>query len=417
MNQSPDIPQPSPAERALAQCSVAMSTADALDDAIREAVAKARADLPGRATLAVVFVAGGFPDQRATLDGLSELIDADVLIGGTVEGVLAGGVERERGRAVVVWLGRFPEATVVPLALEYRQTPDGGSFVGWPADLHAGWPEDATLLLLADPFSFPVDRLINRLAEDHPGLPLVGGMLSGAAEPGRNVLALNGHTYDAGAVGVLIGGGVRVRPIVSQGCRPIGRTFVITKAEENILIGLGGRPALERLQEIYGELDESDRQLVRKSLHVGRVASEYQDRFERGDFLVRNVIGADPETGVIAVGDTLRVGQTIQFHVRDAASANADLTHLLATAAPAEPGPVGGLVFTCNGRGLRLFDTPHHDAACLQRQFSGLPTAGFFAQGEIGPIGRQNCLHGFTASIALFEQVVRTPPTDAMGSA
>jgi len=334
---------------------------------------------------------------------VGELIDADTLIGGTVEGVLAGSVERERGRAVVVWLARLPQAAIVPLALEYRQTPDGGSFVGWPSDVDKRWPDNATLLLLADPFSFPVDRLIAQIAEDHPGLPIVGGMLSGAAEPGRNVLVLNSHTYDSGAVGVLLGGGVRVRPIVSQGCRPIGRTFVITKAEENILIELGGKPALERLREVYGELEEGDRQLVRTSLHVGRVASEYQERFEQGDFLVRNVIGADPDSGVIAVGDTLRVGQTMQFHVRDAETAHADLTTLLAAYPSTQPAPIGGLVFTCNGRGSRLFSTPNHDAACLQEQFAGLPAAGFFAQGEIGPIGTQNCLHGFTASIALFE--------------
>ena len=391
-----------------------MSTADSLTAALDEAASQARAGLAGRATLAVVFVAGGWPDQRATLEAVREVIDADVLIGGTVEGVLAGGVERERGRAVVVWLARLPQATIVPLALAYRQTADGGSFVGWPSDLHERWPEGASLLLLADPFSFPVDRLIERLAEDHPGLPIVGGMLSGAAEPGRNVLVLNAHTDDAGAVGVLIGGGVRVRPIVSQGCRPIGRTFVITKAEENILIELGGRPALERLREIYGELEESDRQLVRKSLHVGRVASEYQERFQRGDFLVRNVIGADPESGVIAVGDTLRVGQTVQFHVRDAESANADLTGLLAGGPSSAAPPIGGLVFTCNGRGTRLFETPHHDATCLQQRYAGLPVAGFFAQGEIGPIGQQNCLHGFTASIALFEPA---PAGDAAGQA
>lgn len=394
-----------------------MSTAESLDVAVREAVDAAQAGLSGRATLAVAFVAGGSPDQRATLEGLSEIVAADVLIGGTVEGVLAGGVEQERGRAVVVWLAHLPEAEVVPLALEYRQTPDGGSFIGWPADLHQRWPDHATLLLLADPFSFPVDHLIKRLEEDETRVPIIGGMLSGAAEPGRNVLVLNSHTYDSGAVGVLVGGGVRVRPIVSQGCRPIGRTFVITKAEENILVELGGRPALERLREIYGELEESDRDLVRKSLHVGRVASEYQDRFARGDFLVRNVIGADPDSGVIAVGDTLRVGQTIQFHVRDAASADADLAHLLATQVPTRPGPVGGLVFTCNGRGQRLFDTPNHDAARIQERFAGLPAAGFFAQGEIGPIGRQNCLHGFTASIALFETIEATADASPSGSA
>lgn len=413
MDHPPESAQSS-SSHAEARCSVGLSTADSLDAAIREAVSLAQDGLGGRASLAVVFVAGDWVDKRPPLEVLGERIDADRLIGGTVEGFLAGGVEQERGRAVVVWLARLPQAEIVPLALEYQQTADGGSFVGWPTDLHQRWPDNATLLLLADPFSFPVDRLIERLTEDHPGLPVVGGMLSGAAEPGRNVLVLNSHTYDSGAVGVLIGGGVRVRPIVSQGCRPIGRTFVITKAEENILIELGGKPALERLREIYGDLEESDRQLVRKSLHVGRVASEYQEHFQRGDFLVRNVIGADPESGVIAVGDTLRVGQTVQFHVRDAESANADLTGLLAACPASAPAPIGGLVFTCNGRGTRLFETPHHDATCLQQRFAGLPAAGFFAQGEIGPIGRHNCLHGFTASIALFEPAAGNDATESL---
>ena len=396
----PDASLPAPPQAAA--CSAGLSTATELDQAIREAVAQAKANLAGRASLAIVFISGGYPQRRAALEGIHELLDAETLLGGTVEGILAGDRELEQGRAVVVWLGRFPDSVIEPVAVEYRQTPDGGHLIGWPSGLDRRLPSNTSLLLLADPFSFPVDRLIERLSAEHPGLPIVGGMLSGAVEPGRNTLLLNAQTFDCGAVGVLIGGGVRVRPVVSQGCRPIGRTFVITKAEENILIELGGKPAFARLQEIYGELSEADRGLVRKSLHVGRVASEYQERFQRGDFLVRNVIGADPESGVIGVGDTLRVGQTVQFHVRDAASANEDLTSLLASPSSAAA-PCGGLVFTCNGRGQRLFPHPHHDARCLQQQFANLPVAGFFAQGEIGPIGRQNCLHGFTASIGLFE--------------
>jgi hypothetical protein len=246
--------------------------------------------------------------------------------------------------------------------------------------------------------------LIRRFEEDHPGVPIIGGMASGGHAPGSNTLLVGPRSYDSGAVGAIIGGGVRVRPVVSQGCKPIGRPLVITKAEENVIVELGGRPALERLREIYGDLDDADRQLVRSSLHVGRVASEYQESFQRGDFLVRNVVGADPDSGVIAVGDLVRTGQTIQFHVRDAASAHDDLHHLLsAQASPASP-PAGALVFTCNGRGSRLFPEASHDARCLQECLGPVAAAGFFAQGEIGPIGRRNCLHGFTASIALFEQ-------------
>ena len=204
-------------------------------------------------------------------------------------------------------------------------------------------------------------------------------------------------------MGVVIGGNVRIRPVVSQGCRPIGKPLVITRAEANVIIELGGKPALERLREIYADLDHQDRVLVRTSLHVGRAANEYQESFQQGDFLVRTVAGADPESGVLAVGDLVRTGQTVQFHVRDAASAHDDLVALLTREKERGSTAAGALVFTCNGRGSRLFHTPSHDAACLQQVLGPLPAAGFFAQGEIGPIGSRTFVHGFTASIALFE--------------
>ena len=385
-------------------CSVGVSTAGQIEDAIVEAAAKARAGLTGGAAdLAVVFVSKDYEAAiRPAMEGLADAIGVRTLIAATAEGVVAGDREYEAGPAVAVWLARLPGAEIVPLALEYSQSVDGGMFIGWPERLEDDWPADATLLLLADPFSFPVDRLIARLADDHPGVPIIGGMASGGWVPGCNTLVAGRHLSDCGAVGAIVGGSARIRPVVSQGCRPIGRPLVITRAEENVIVELGGRPALERLREVYGDLSEHDRQLVRSSLHLGRVASEYQDRFQRGDFLVRNVVGADPESGVIAVGDLVRTGQTVQFHVRDADTAHEDLLHLLSMK-PTAAEPAGALVFTCNGRGTRLFPAPHHDARCLQDALGAVPAAGFFAQGEIGPIGKRNFLHGFTASIALFE--------------
>ncbi len=385
-------------------CSVGSSTAAEIEVAIREATDRARAGLPeGRADLAFVFVSSAYGQPiRAAMEGLSDLLEVPTLIAATAEGVLAEGEEHESGPAVAVWLARLPGAMIEPLALEYSKTPDGGMFVGWPQALERDWPDDATLLLIADPFSFPVDAVIRRLEEDHPGVPIVGGMASGGIVPGSNTLVVNSRTYDSGAVGVVIGGG-RIRPVVSQGCRPIGRPMVITKAEENLIVELGGRPALDRLREVYGQLTPEDRELVRSSLHVGRAASEYKEHFQRGDFLVRNVVGADPDLGVLAIGDAVRVGQTVQFHVRDAQTAHEDLQELLAAHAGGGT-PSGALVFTCNGRGTRLFAAPHHDARCLRDCLGPIPAAGFFAQGEIGPIGRRNCLHGFTASIAVFER-------------
>lgn len=387
------------------RCGSGSSTDPRIDVALREAVAQAVAGLGhGPADLGVVFVSASYGEAiRPALELITDFVPATHVIGTTAEGVLAGGDEYENRPAVAVWLARLPGATIIPLALEYRQSADGGLFAGWPESLAGAWPADAAVVLLADPFSFPVDAFVKRMEEEHPRVPIVGGMASGGDQPGSNTLIASRQTFDAGAVGVVLGGGVHVRPVVSQGCRPIGRPFVITKSRENLIIELGGLPALARLREVYGELDENDRDLVRSSLHIGRAASEYRDTFRRGDFLVRNVVGADPDSEVIAVGDLVRTGQTVQFHVRDAASADEDLRELLGNHADA-PRPAGALVFTCNGRGSRLFAEPSHDAKCLQDCLGPIPAAGFFAQGEIGPIGDRTFLHGFTASIALFEQ-------------
>ncbi len=383
----------------------------ALREAIDAAVANLRGDdtAPGGrvdppADLAFVFVSATYGSAiRPVFELLGDLVPARHVLGATAEGIVAGGQEHESGPAVAVWLASLPGGWIEPLSLDYTQTPDGGMFAGWPEGLTGDWPTNATLILVADPFSFPVDAFVRRLEEEHPGVPIVGGMASGGNVPGSNTLAAGSRTYDSGAIGVVVGGGVRVRPVVSQGCRPVGRPMVITRSEENMIVELGGRPAFERLRETFQELDAVDRELVRTSLHVGRAASEYRDTFRRGDFLVRNVLGADPDSGVIAVGDLVRTGQTVQFHVRDAGSADEDLRELLC-GTPSAAEPAGALIFTCNGRGSRLFAQPHHDARCLQDCLGPLPAAGFFAQGEIGPIGSRTFLHGFTASLALFER-------------
>jgi small ligand-binding sensory domain FIST len=187
-----------------------------------------------------------------------------------------------------------------------------------------------------------------------------------------------------------------VTPVVSQGCRPIGEPYVVTKADRNIILELGGRPALDRLREIVGALDVEDQVLVQHGLHVGCVVDESKEVFDRGDFLIRNVLGADQEAGAVAVGEMVEVGATVQFQVRDAASADRDLRDLLA----GEEAD-GALLFTCNGRGSHLFGEPDHDAAIIDAVTGGA-TAGMFCAGELGPVGGRSFLHGFTASVALF---------------
>jgi small ligand-binding sensory domain FIST len=252
-------------------------------------------------------------------------------------------------------------------------------------------------LLIGDPFSFPTDLLLRHLNERVPGTIVVGGMASGGTRAGETRLFLEGRVVDTGAVGVRVPG-IGIRALVSQGCRPVGNAYTVTRAEGNVIHELAGLPPLERLRELVAALTPQDRELVGHGLHIGRVIDEYKSELGRGDFLVRGVRGVDPETGAIVVGDRIEVAETVQFHIRDAATADEDLRTLLER--EAEPA-AGALLFTCNGRGSRLFTVPDHDASLVSKMLGGLPLAGFNCAGEIGPVGGKNFLHGFTASVAL----------------
>jgi small ligand-binding sensory domain FIST len=311
----------------------------------------------------------------------------------TVGAVIGGGIEVEDEPAFSAFAARLERATIVPARLAAVETPDGGAIGGWPE----GVDEHHTLLLLADPFTFPADALLERLAEDRPDLTVIGGLASAAGRPGGNRLVLDGATHADGAVGLFLDDEVVVRTVVSQGCRPVGRPLTVTAADGQFVKELGGVPAMDRLRELVAEASEDERQLLAQGLHVGIVVDEHRVDFGRGDFLVRNVLGADRETGAIAVGDRVSVGQTLQFHVRDAAAADEDLRELLAGHAAD-----AALLFTCNGRGRRLFGEPDHDAGTIETLLGPLPLAGAFCAGEIGPVGPRSFLHGFTASVALF---------------
>ncbi|HEX3871054.1 MAG TPA: FIST N-terminal domain-containing protein [Pirellulales bacterium] len=390
----------------------ALSDMSATAEAVDEVCSVAAAQLDARADLAVCFASHHHgPDFAPLLAAIDERLRPKTLIGCTGEAIVGTGREIEEQPALSLWLARLPGVNVRPMHLEFERTADGGTFTGWPEDLPSTWPAGSALIMLADPFTFPADALLERLDEAQPGIPVLGGMASGAAAPGENRIFLGGDAFDSGAVAILVDGDITVRSIVSQGCRPIGHPMVVTRAEQNVIFELGGRPAMTQLQELFDTLDPRDQQLVQRGLNVGLVINEYQDRFARGDFLVRNCVGADRKTGAIAVGDFVRTGQTVQFHVRDAASADEDLRELLgAVDPPADKHALGSLLFTCNGRGTRMFPEADHDARCLERRLGKIPTAGFFAQGEIGPVGGRNFLHGFTASIALFS--ARDTPSD-----
>jgi small ligand-binding sensory domain FIST len=345
--------------------------------------------------LAVCFASthhvGAFEDIGPAL---RNILEPRVLIGGTAVAVAGGPREIEENPALTVFAARLDGATLTPVTLRVQETPDGAALTGWPSPDQS----PASLLLFADPFTFPVDAFLQRVNRDLPGLQIIGGLASAAGSAGGNRLVLDDRVVDEGAVGVFVdGGGIEVRTLVSQGCRPIGRPYVVTRGEQNLIEELGGKPAIERLQELAGAASEEERELLRRGLHVGLVVDEHKAEFSRGDFLVRNLLGADESSGALAVGEQVSVGQTVQFHVRDAGAADEDLREML-TGVDAE----AALLFTCNGRGRHLFTVPDHDAGMVENLLGPIPLAGAFCAGEIGPVGGRNFLHGFTASLALF---------------
>jgi small ligand-binding sensory domain FIST len=364
--------------------------------AVGEVAGAVLESLGERPDLALVFVtpphAGVLEDAAAAID---EVLSPLVLLGCAAESVVGPYREVERSAAVSLFAART--GPLLPLLLEASVDGafDATAASGWPVDI----PFDPqALLVVADPYSFPVEQFLDRIATRHPGLPVVGGMASAARGPGGNRLASGRRVTSSGAVGVILGPGVEVETVVSQGCRPFGDPLVVTKAERNVIVELAGRPALERLvAQAHHSLSKEELGLLDTGgLHVGRVIDEHRERFDRGDFLVRNVIGADRQVGALAVSEMMPVGTTVQFHLRDARSADEDL-RLMLEGRRAD----AALVFTCNGRGTRMFEEPHHDVGVLADSIGRLPTAGFFAAGEIGPVGGRNFLYGFTASIAL----------------
>jgi small ligand-binding sensory domain FIST len=380
------------------QIATGLVASDGGVDAFAEAASRAQLGLGGApADLVAVFAAS--PNLDSVEDGLAAVearLGSRALMGCGAQGVLGDGREVEQG-GVVVWAASLGDGEAQSFHLEPLAAGDDGLVI-------AGLPEldDAdALIMLADPYSFPIEPLLAQLGDDFPGLPIIGG-LSSARGPDGTVLLHDDAVVNTGAVGAVLRG-VDVRACVSQGARPIGPEMVITAADGNVVHELASRPALMRLREAIAELSVEERVLAANGLLLGIVIDENRPEYERGDFLVRGLVDVDEESGSVTVGDVVRVGQTARLQVRDGASADEDLRAALSKQLRELRGPpAGALVFTCNGRGVGMFGEPDHDAAALEDTFGAVAAAGFFCAGEIGPVGARNFLHGFTATMAVF---------------
>lgn len=370
----------------------------AADDAARQALQPLAGRTPD---LACVFVSGEDPDAcaEAALHA-AEVTGAGASIGCTAGGVIGGARGVEATSAVSVWAGVLPDVHVRTFHLEVMRADVGLAVVGLPEQS----PDDSVAVLLADPWSFPADGFVERSNEALAGLPIVGGLAAGPRGAGSTRLIIDGRVVERGAVGTLLGGPVAARAFVSQGCRPVGPPMTVTAAEGNVLLGLAGERALDKLEHVLTQLAPRDQALATQGLHIGIAADEYAEEHERGDFLIRGVLGADRANGGLVVGDVVETGRTVCFQVRDAESADEDLQELLDRfrAQSGFDSIEGALLFSCNGRGAGLFGSADHDVLAVRSGLATTGVGGFFAAGEIGPVGGRNHVHGFTASVLAF---------------
>ena len=397
----------------------AISDNSDLERAIDEITTATIAELAGESPhLAISFVSQHFTARYPDcLRLLRAALPDTLMLGCSAGGVIGGGREIEQKPAISLTVAHLPDVELRPLQLEAGDLPDAdASPRAWLEALGVPREPIPQFILIADPFSFPVPQLLAGLDYSYPASVKVGGLASGARQPGGNALYLNDTVASSGLVGVAMSGNVDVRTIVAQGCRPVGEACRITRAEGHVLFELDDKPALARMQEIIASLNETDKLLAQDSLHLGVVISPMVADPLPGDFLIRNFAGIDPNTGAVAIGESLRDGQLVQLHVRDAKTSSEDLDLLLdrllrdATAEQAR----GALLFSCLGRGVHLYGRPDHDTQRFQAKLGMIPLGGFFCNGEIGPVSGSTHLHGFTSSFGIFGPVA-APETDAAG--
>ncbi len=367
--------------------------------ALEAAVDAAAALNGGDVDLAVVFASGThLAAPETTLAAIHSVLAPEVLIGCGASGIVGDGREIEGSTAVAVWAASFDGGVATAFHAEVQQVQDEVAIHGLPDLSGAGGA-----ILLPDPYSFPTDAVLANLHGACPGVPILGGVSSARTLRGQAALFFGDEVVSGGAVGVRFDD-VELLPCVSQGATPIGPELTITAGEGHVIQELAGRPALAALRTVIEELDEQERQILAEGMLLGIVVERGRPDYLHGDFLVRTVLGGDPESGTISVGAPIEAGQVVRVHARDAASADRDLHDALGLRREAlgTDAPAGALMFTCNGRGRGMFDVANHDAAALQAELGAIPTAGFFAAGEIGPVGGQNFMHGFTATVAIF---------------
>ena len=385
----------------------AVSEQTNLEEAIEECAASVLSKLGGTAPdLAVTFVS---PHHEANYEKVSSLVkqrlESAKVFGCSGGGIIGNGEEIEQRPAVSITCASLPGVEIVDFYLDGESLPDlDAGPTSWEELVKVSKDQNPQFVMVADPFSFPVQNLLMGLDFAFSQSAKIGGLASGAQQEGGNALFLNDQVYRSGAIGLALHGNIAVDTVVAQGCRPVGQPMRITESQRNMLVKLDGQPPLDLLKELFQTMSQRDQGLMQNSLFLGVVMDELLDTPQQGDFLIRNVVGMDARTGVLAIGEMLKEGQLVQFHLRDAETSAQDLTAVLERYAieNRENQIHGALLFSCLGRGQYLYGRPNHDTDIFHEKLGSVPLGGFFCNGEIGPVSGTTFLHGYTSSFGIF---------------
>ncbi|HTL59639.1 MAG TPA: FIST N-terminal domain-containing protein [Candidatus Limnocylindrales bacterium] len=381
-------------------------TGDFDEAALQQWAEKLRTQLRAeQSSLGLVFMAPRFFSRaNQILEILQVHARIPLLAGCSSQGLILGNKEIEDNTGLTLALFALPGAQLQALHFTQEQVEEANGPGYWRLETNLEPDRTNGWLAFIDPFHIDSEGWLKSWNEAYAPLPVLGGLASGDFQEQSTQVYLNGEVFEEGGVAISIGGEVGIIGVTSQGCTPIGETWTLTKVERNIIHEIGNRPAYEVLAETFNQLSAEEQERARDNLFVGLVVNEYLDEFHRGDFLIRNLLAADLRSGSIAVGALPRLGQTIQFQRRSAAAATEDMNELLSRAKERLDGSTiyGGCLCCCNGRGRGLFGQPDHDASLVQQWLGPVGLTGFFCNGEIGPVGEKNFLHGYTASLALF---------------
>lgn len=392
-----------------------LHSSSSLERAVRQAARDVKSHLnSNEVDLGLLFVSSAYRSEMVDLwPSLRKEIHINHLIGCTAGGVIGGGHEVEDQPAVSLTAATLPGVTISVFHVQQESLPSPDSSPrAWRELVNSPIGENPHFILLAEPFSLDVDSLIHGLDYAYPQSVKVGGLASGGMAPQENLLFNGEKILSKGAVGISLTGNILIESVVAQGCRPIGEPLSITESDGNVMVSVDNQAPLEYLQRLYEKLSPRDQELLQTSLFVGILMDPFKKEPKQGDFLIRNIVGIDQHKGLLAVGAPIRSGQTIQFHLRDANTSHEDLQTMLRqsstskgkTAKTAKSSHAGAMLFSCLGRGRRLYGEPDHDSTVFKSIVGDIPLGGFFCNGEIGPVGGRTYLHGYTSSIAVFSK-------------